>query len=308
MANTLRIDLRKTLLLLKRVPVLGAVIAFAGGIVRSLDRVIGDSGDGEALRALKGSAHPAARKVLAALVALSEPPPPVAGAIEAFRLEMVKHKELLADGSLAGAGPSDAGIRVGEVCRVSKPPRQCHLLYLLAREFGAHSILELGTNLGISSAYLGSATAGRVVTLDASPYRLRLAGQFHESLGLRNVQRIAGLFSDTLPGVLQNGRAFDLVFIDGHHLYRSTLDYCSRILPSAAAGAVFIFDDIRWSDEMQSAWGEVSGRPAFSLSVDLGEIGLCVVRGPGDPERAETIPRIDGWLRARGLLATRNPY
>ena len=297
--------LRRALLLMKRVPVLRSVIVGVGWILRTLPGVV-SGGKGE--RLLEASTHPAAGRVRAALSALTDSPPAAASAIEAFRLETIARTEPLVDGSLERPGPSDAGLRIGEACRVSKPPRHCLLLYLLAREFGARSILELGTNLGISSAYLASAADTRIVTLDASSYRLRLAAALHESLGLGNVRRIAGLFNDTLPRVLESGSAFDFVFIDGHHLYRSTLDYCARIRPFAAPGAVFVFDDIRFSGEMRRAWNEVSTDPAFSFSVDLGDIGLCIVRRDGEHGPVESIPRTDGWLRTPGSPAVTNPY
>ena len=68
------------------------------------------------------------------------------------------------------------------VCDVSKGRRFATFLYLLAREFKPQLALELGTNVGISSAYQAAALKlngrGKLVTLESSPYRLRLAKSY----------------------------------------------------------------------------------------------------------------------------------
>jgi predicted O-methyltransferase YrrM len=142
-------------------------------------------------------------------------------------------------------------------------------------------VIELGTNVGISSAFIGAALtvngdSGKLVTLDASPYRQRLARQLHSRLGLRNVTYTAGLFNDTLESVLERSGHVDLAFIDGHHQYQPTLDYLDAILQQATVDCAFVFDDIRWSDGMKQAWTEIMGDPRFGLVMDLGSIGVCI--------------------------------
>jgi predicted O-methyltransferase YrrM len=200
-------------------------------------------------------------------------------AIEAERVKLCRRTEPLADGSLGEPGHYDAGISVSDACRASKPPKPCLLMYWLVRELKPIQILELGTNLGVSAAYAASAQTanglGTITTLDASPYRIRVARELHRSLGLRNVRYVQGFFDATLPQTLRELPPVDFAFIDGHHQYRPTLDYADRILAQAAPDALLVFDDIRWSEGMKRAWRELARDPRFHFVLDLHELGVC---------------------------------
>lgn len=112
-------------------------------------------------------------------------------AIERQRAQLRSRDDVLADGTLGEPGPYDSGLTVRDACRASKPPRACLLMHLLVREFAPRQIVELGTNLGVSAAYQACALkangAGRICTLEASPYRLRVAKELHAAVGLNNV-------------------------------------------------------------------------------------------------------------------------
>jgi predicted O-methyltransferase YrrM len=200
--------------------------------------------------------------------------------IEQKRSEMLKDNSPLVDGSLGPAAIYDEGQRVADVASVSKPRHAARLLHSLAAEYRPKAILELGTNVGISSAYMAAA-GSRVVTLDASPYRQRLARKLHQSLGL-NVEYVQGLFTDTLAGALDRVAPVEMAFIDGHHQYRPTLDYFEAIVAGAAPGCVFIFDDIRWSAGMRRAWSELRRDARFEAVADLGGVGVGILAGGRD--------------------------
>lgn len=206
------------------------------------------------------------------------------GAIEAERELMLSSEEPLADGTLGAGGRHDAGVSVRGACTVSQGRYGATFLYLLVREFKPSVAFELGTNVGISSAYQAAALklngGGRLITLDASPYRLRLAKRLHERVGLADeVAYRPGLFSDTLEHALEESGPVDYAFIDGHHQYRPTLDYFDMICGRAADGAVFVFDDIVWSSGMKRAWGEIKADRRVAVAADFGTVGVCVAGG-----------------------------
>lgn len=170
---------------------------------------------------------------------------------------------------------------IARACRASKPPVWAELLYRLVNRLQPRVVLELGTNLGISSAYLGA--AGRqgdvsIVTLDGAPARLQLARGLHARLGLRNVSYHLGTFSRTLPGVLEAIPAISLAFIDGHHHRQPTLDYFDQVFPRLHDQSVVVFDDICWSRGMVEAWRALCADRRFSFIVDLTNVGIAVVR------------------------------
>lgn len=222
----------------------------------------------QVLRQLKGSIPQTEQHLIAGL--------------EDERKRLLLCEEPLVNGSLDKPGLYDEGSTVQDACRVSKPPKQSLLMYLLIRAFKPLKVIELGTNVGISSAFQATALklngqGGRLITLEASPYRLRLAKELHRNLDLDNVSYIQGLFSDTLNTTLSDFGPVDFAFIDGHHQYQPTLDYYQAIWEhSTRPDTLFVFDDIRWSDGMKQAWSDVQADNKTGLSVDLGSMGLCV--------------------------------
>lgn len=203
----------------------------------------------------------------------------VLAAIEAERERLLATTDPLADGTLGTPGIYDAELSIRDACKASKPPRPCLLMHLLVREFVPRQLVELGTNLGISSAYQAAALRangqGHITTFEASPYRLKIARDLHSRLGLQDVTYVPGLFEDTLEPYLKNLPPIDFAFIDGHHQYRPTLHYCNEILEHAAPDLILVFDDIRWSKGMQQAWRELKHDRRFHLVIDLHGIGLC---------------------------------
>lgn len=209
--------------------------------------------------------------------ALSGRPCPLAPKIERSRRELLKDRSQLVDGSLGPAGIYDMGQTVADACRVSRNGPSAQLIYSLASEYRPQTILELGTNVGISASYLAAA-GGNVTTLESSPYRLRLAEKLHRSLNLHNIMYVQGLFSDTLKRTLEAMPAVELAFVDGHHQYQATLDYFEAIAVQAAPGCVFVFDDIRWSKGMRRAWKRLKSDERFEVATDLGGMGVCLLR------------------------------
>jgi predicted O-methyltransferase YrrM len=263
----------------KRLPVVGGLARAAyHGVRAARERPT-------AQRRLAAAPHPSApriARVLARLHAreLDEGRERVA-AIEKERAALLARDECLDDGSLGPGGLHDRGVSVAAACRVSKPPNAARLMYLLVREFRPVRAIELGTNVGISSAYQAAGLAangrGRLVTLEASPYRLRLARELHGRVGLRRIEYRQGLFAETLDAAVAELGPFDFAFIDGHHEHHATLDYFERVWRHAHDDALFVFDDIRWSEGMERAWAALRADPRVRLAVDLYTVGLCVV-------------------------------
>lgn len=214
--------------------------------------------------------------------------------IECERERLLQRDDPLVDGSLGPGGIYDQDVTIRAACQVSKSPEQALMLYCLIRRLKPRTVIELGTNVGISSAFIAAAIAedgqqGELTTLDSSPYRQRLAREVHRNLGLDGIRYVAGLFTDTLSDSLGAMSPIDLAFIDGHHQYQPTLDYLEEILRAASPKALFVFDDIRWSDGMKQAWSELKADTRFGLVVDLYSVGICL-RAPNESSRRYVFP------------------
>jgi predicted O-methyltransferase YrrM len=239
--------------------------------------------DQRSMRALQKE-EPIGRRLHAVISAVRErreTTDPLLEATEKWRARTATRFEPLVDGSLGEPGLYDENVTISDAVKVSRKPLDAYMLYVLVREFRPQTVVELGTNVGISSAYLAAGQSrngfGRTVTFDASPYRQRLARELHGEIGVHNVDCVCGLFTDTLVPQLNRGARVELAYIDGHHQYQPTLDYFDQICRHAADLCVFIFDDINWSDGMRNAWSSLKSDPRFTIIVDLRRMGIGVV-------------------------------
>ncbi len=215
-------------------------------------------------------------------------------AIEAERARLLSCHDPLVDGSLGDGGPFDADATVQSACTRSKKRKHAELIHLIVRELAPRAALELGTNVGISGAYQATALAlagprGRLVTIEASPYRARVARALHATLGLSNVEQRVGRIEDLLDGVLAEPGGFDFAFVDGLHTHDATIQAFEKITRAAPAGAAILFDDVRWSDAMERAWSEIAEDARVHIVVDFGGMGLCVTdRGAHSGAKSRT--------------------
>ena len=161
----------------------------------------------------------------------------------------------------------------------SKNPKYAQLLFRMVNYYHPNTILELGTSLGLTTAYLAKARKkAKVYTLEGSPEICKVAKNTFKSLRLDNVQMVQGNFSDTLAEILPKITVLDFVFFDGNHQKKPTLDYFNQCLEKANENSVFVFDDIHWSDEMTGAWEEIKTHPRVTLTVDIFQFGIVFFR------------------------------
>ena len=227
-------------------------------------------------RSSLGSAHRVA-KVMKRWAAGPLPENDRLACVEAHRARWAADKRSFREAGI----PHDDKHTISRACRASKPARWAALLHELVIEFQPQVTVELGTNLGISSAYLADAAAGYggiVWTLDGAAGRMALARQMHEECFFDNVRYHLGTFRVSLPEALARIDTIDMAFIDGHHQYKPTLDYFDWIYPKLADGAIVVFDDIRWSDGMRRAWSELQEDPRFEFLVEHGNVGITSIR------------------------------
>ena len=160
-----------------------------------------------------------------------------------------------------------------------KPKKFSQLLFRIVNYYRPANILELGTSLGVTSAYLASAnTEANLVTMEGAIEVAAIAKDIFEQLGLKNIRIITGNFDETLPAFLNEQEGLDLIFIDGNHRYEPTLRYFEWLLPKTNESSIFIFDDIHWSEEMELAWKQVQDHPSVTVTIDLFFIGLVFFR------------------------------
>jgi predicted O-methyltransferase YrrM len=224
-------------------------------------------------------------------------------------------RKLLADGTMleiedlgAGSGSESGGQAaadsapgttrhrsVADIARKAAKPRKLgQLLFRIAKHYKPRVMLELGTSLGLSAAYLASgaeeghspARAGlavgakdrKLLTIEGSTAIAAVAETNFRSLGLKNIESIRGGFDDRLPEALDKLDGIDLAFVDGNHRREPTLRYFDLLLAKTSPSSVLIFDDIHWSKEMEEAWATIRRDTRVLLTIDLFFVGLVFLR------------------------------
>jgi len=182
--------------------------------------------------------------------------------------------------------------KVSFACSASISPSYGRLIFKLVRDTAPKKCLELGTGLGISTAFISSALSlngtGRLVTLEGSSSRSIYAQAMLKSLKLNGIDFVTGPFKQTLTSLLEHYQNIDFCFIDGHHHGTSTVEYYDNISSVLADGAIVIIDDINWSDDMKQAWKIIRVREEVVLTIDTYMMGICLIKKNNTKSQTET--------------------
>ena len=172
--------------------------------------------------------------------------------------------------------------RVCDIARTHlEQPKMGQLLFRLALFMAQDQkrpleMIELGTSLGITTAYMASANSkNRVLTLEGSDAVLRVAQGVWRTLRLENIAWQQGNIDDTLYKYARE--KLDIAFVDANHTYEATLRYVQYLLPRMTEKGVIAVDDIHYSEQMEQAWEELKQDPQVTTSMDLYHMGLLFV-------------------------------
>lgn len=203
--------------------------------------------------------------------------------IEAIRNEL-KHSGILVNGVDMGAGSrvvDFAGNKtVKSIARYGISSRQdCLMLTQLAVMTNRMVCLELGTSLGISTAYLSRAMPeGVIYSFEGNTGLCDIALDLWRRLHCTNIKLIRGDIGKQLLPALKSMGKIDFTLIDANHKRKALLSYFEQIYPFLSSGAMVMIDDIRWSLEMYKAWKELVQDDRIPLTVEFLSFGLLIFR------------------------------
>ncbi|MBQ4395840.1 MAG: class I SAM-dependent methyltransferase [Paludibacteraceae bacterium] len=182
-------------------------------------------------------------------------------------------------------GSKEGAHELRRVCDIAngqlESPRVGQILFRLVHFMGQQEkrpleILELGTSLGITTAYLASVDSrNSVMTLEGSEAVLTLAQGVWRALKLENIAWQQGNIDNTLFKCARE--RLDIAYVDANHTYEATMRYVQYLLPRLTERGVVIIDDIHYSEEMERAWQELKQDKQVTTSMDLYHIGMLFV-------------------------------
>lgn len=166
----------------------------------------------------------------------------------------------------------------------AKPAKYGQLLYRMIKHYQPHTILELGTSLGITTSYLSLAKPdAELITMEGATAIAEAARQNFAALKLQNIIIQEGNFDHTLSSVIETlsdveKPVINFAFVDGNHRRDPTERYFNQLLPATNNDSILIFDDIHWSRQMEQAWDTIKQHPSVRCTIDLFFIGIVLFR------------------------------
>jgi len=147
--------------------------------------------------------------------------------------------------------------------------------YVVGRQRGLQ-IIELGTSLGLTTAYLASASRdNHVVSFEGSEEIAAMATLNWNKLALHNIEQKIGNIDDTLFIYAREEKPkVDFALLDANHTGQATLAYFECLLPLMDPDGVIVIDDIRLSPSMYDAWQRIMGTDRVTAAMDLGRMGI----------------------------------
>ena len=145
------------------------------------------------------------------------------------------------------------------------------------------TIVELGTSLGVTTAYLAAMDSrNKVVTFEGCPAVAEVARANWEKLGLSNIACVVGeitvdslqLAVDSLQLAVDSLSGIDVAFIDANHTYEATLTYFNALASRVHEKSVVVVDDIHYNEDMEKAWKAICADERVTTTMDLYRMGL----------------------------------
>ncbi|MFA6947176.1 MAG: class I SAM-dependent methyltransferase [Pedobacter sp.] len=162
---------------------------------------------------------------------------------------------------------------------VLKPARLAQLVHRLAADLKPGNIIELGSCLGIATAYLSKAAPqARLISIARYSETIPVVRENLQKLKIPNIELLSGNVDELLPKLIEGIPELDFIVIDGNHPGDAILNYFKWCLPKMSKHSMIVFEDIYRSREMKSAWQEIKSNPEVSVTIDLFWIGLVFVR------------------------------
>lgn len=163
--------------------------------------------------------------------------------------------------------------------KVGIPPKYGKVLNSMVRQYEVLKVIELGTSLGMSSAFLLSDNDLHLTTVEANEVMVEASKKaFNENGYSKQINFIHAKFDEVLEDLCLQGLEQTLIFIDGDHNKESVLRYFKCCLPYTKSSTILVFDDIYWSEGMTEAWHEICKHKDVKLSIDMYRMGLVFFR------------------------------
>ncbi|AOC95663.1 Protein-L-isoaspartate O-methyltransferase [Flavobacterium anhuiense] len=158
-------------------------------------------------------------------------------------------------------------------------PKRAELLFRVTNYFKPEKILEIGTSLGLATAALALGNPkAKVITIEGCPNTANVAQNQLTEFDCHNVENVISEFESFLISENIQATNYNLIYFDGNHSKKATLEYFELLSPTINNDSVWIFDDIHWSEDMEEAWEMIKNHPQVKVTIDTFQWGFVFFR------------------------------
>ena len=139
------------------------------------------------------------------------------------------------------------------------------------------NIVELGTSLGVTTAYLATMNKGdKVLTFEGCNAVAEIAKENWKLMEINNIEcRVGEVTEESLRlAVVDLQGGLDVAFIDANHTYEGTKSYFNVLAEKVHEKTVIVVDDIHYNQAMEKAWMEICADERVTSTMDLYQIGM----------------------------------
>lgn len=194
--------------------------------------------------------------------------------IEKRRAVLLRNKQPI---EVLDYGTGRSGMRiVGQIAATSvSNRREGEILFKLVNYLQPDTIVELGTSLGITTAYLASPRKeAHVITFEGSDAVAEIAKETFDRLELNNIEVINGNIDDSLASFLRDSKRVDFAFLDANHTEDATMRYFGQLVEKGHGKTVIVVDDIHYSISMGKAWKQIRRHKKVTATFDCYDMGI----------------------------------
>ena len=173
--------------------------------------------------------------------------------------------------------------KIAKTAGISK--KRAELLFRIVQYFRPENMLEIGTSLGLATISLSLGNPeSKIVTLEGCPNTLEISKNQFQLQNPKDIEFINTEFSNYLKSENLKSDIYNLIFFDGNHSKKATLEYFELLLSTVTNDSVWIFDDIHWSQEMEEAWEVIKKHASVKVTIDTFQWGIVFFRSEQEKE------------------------
>lgn len=124
----------------------------------------------------------------------------------------------------------------------------------------------------------------KVTTLEGCPNTINQCQLQLQKFNINNVECVNTEFSSHLKAYNLKPITYNLIYFDGNHSKKATLEYFELLLPTLTNDSVWIFDDIHWSKDMEEAWQIIKNHSKVKVTIDTFQWGIVFFRKEQEKE------------------------